>query len=76
MFGFSYLLQFAVIGLLFFLASIYVTTYEVPIENSLTAIFLIVLAGISAGNSTNYLEDLSVIRSGAKSVFSIIDQED
>jgi len=34
------------------------------------------LAGISAGNSTNYLEDLSVIRAGAKSIFSIIDEED
>ena len=34
------------------------------------------MAGISAGNSTNYLEDLSVIRAGAKSVFSIIDEED
>jgi len=36
----------------------------------------VLFAAISCGNNSNFMDDLSGIKSGAKSVFSLIDEED
>jgi ATP-binding cassette, subfamily B (MDR/TAP), member 1 len=76
MFGLSYLIQYVSFGLLFYLAAIFVSNFDVTVDSSLSAIFLTIFAGISAGNNANFLEDISAARAAARSVFSILDLED
>ena len=42
----------------------------------MAAIFLIVFAGISAGNNSSYLDDLSGIKVSAEPLFEILKMED
>lgn len=76
MYGVSYFLQFISFALMFFLAAVYVTNYSISIDDSLAAIFLIVFAGIAAGNNSNFMPDISEAKIATKQVFSIIDQQD
>ena len=76
MYGLSYFLQYSLNGLIFYLASVYINTIGVSREDSLTSLFLVLFAGVSCGNNSNFLDDLSIIKSGAKTIFSIIDQKD
>ena len=76
MFGLSYLIQYIVFGLLFYFAAIFVTNNTLDVRNVFSAIFLILFAGISAGNNSNFLEDISTARSGAKTIFAILDMDD
>jgi ABC-type multidrug transport system fused ATPase/permease subunit len=76
MFGISYFLQFVICGLLFYLAAVYINTYNVSAEGSLGAIFLLGFACVSAGNSINYVEDIAGTETAAKNLFGYIDLED
>lgn len=76
MYGVSYFLQFISFALMFFLAAVYVTNYQIAIEDSLAAIFLVVFAGIAAGNNSNFMPDISDAKTAASKVFAIINQQD
>jgi hypothetical protein len=58
MYGISNFLQYLTFGLVLFLATVFVVNYEVGIEKSLSSVFLIFFACISAGNKVNLIQDL------------------
>jgi ATP-binding cassette, subfamily B (MDR/TAP), member 1 len=57
MFGVSNLLMFITFGLTFFLSIVFVTHYDINVVDSLSAIFLILFACMSAGNKANILKN-------------------
>lgn len=69
MFGLSYFLQYLCFALMFFLAAVYDTTYNIDVSNSLVSMFLIIFAAISAGNQTNFMQDISNAKIAAKNMF-------
>ena len=69
MFGLSNLLMFMTFGLTFFLSVIYVSKSNIDINDSLTAVFLIIFASISAGNKANNLNDLMHLSEALKWLF-------
>lgn len=73
MFGLSYLLQYVCFALMFFLAAVYIKDNNLDIEGSMSAIFLVIFASISAGNQSSYLQDISSAKASAAIIFSIID---
>jgi ATP-binding cassette, subfamily B (MDR/TAP), member 1 len=76
MLGVAYFLQFLTFALIFFLASVYTVSNGLDIENSLSSIFLILFASISAGNKTNLMSDLATIREALNNAFYFLDLED
>lgn len=76
MFGLSYFLQFVAFALIFFLAAVFILNNAIAAGDSLAAIFLIIFAGISAGNCSIFLPDLGASKVAAKKLFSILDLED
>ena len=69
MYGVSYFLQYLCFALMFFLSAIYDTKYDVDISDSLASMFLIIFAAISAGNQTNFMQDISNAKIAAKNLF-------
>ncbi len=66
MFGISYLLQYITFGLMFFLAAVYISSNQLEIDGPITSIFLVIFAGLSAGNQSTFLQDASQARIAAK----------
>jgi hypothetical protein len=69
MFGVSYFLQYLCFALMFFLSAVYKGKYDLDPSSIFSSMFLIIFAAISAGNQTNFLQDISNIRAGAKNIF-------
>lgn len=59
MYGIAYFLQFVTFGMIFFLSAVFVQNFDITVENSISSMFLIIFAGIAAGNNTNFMPDLS-----------------
>ena len=69
MLGLSYFLQFITFALIFFLAAIYTTDNNLEIDGSLSSIFCVIFATISAGNKTTLMQDLAAVREGINHTF-------
>ena len=69
MYGLSYFLQYLCFALMFFLSAVYDSAYNVDVSNSLCSMFLIIFAAISAGNQTNFMQDISNAKIAAKNLF-------
>ena len=76
MYGMSSFVQFSSIGLIFFLSAVYIRDHNLSIDGSMEAIFLVLFASVSAGNNAIYMSDISTGRTGAKTIFNVIDLED
>jgi len=76
MYGLGSFLQFVSFALIFFLASVYVKNFDLSIEGPLQSIFLIIFAGITAGNNSNFMPDISKAKIAARKLFALIDLED
>ena len=70
--GLGFFAQFFVFALLFFLAAVYISNFNLGMEGSLEAIFLIIFAGYTAANHSKNLGDLSTIKLAAQKIFKII----
>ena len=66
MFGVSYFLQFLTFALIFYLAAVYISANNLSIDGSLSSIFLVLFASVSAGNKTTLMADLSTVREGIR----------
>lgn len=62
MYGLSNFLQFLTFGLILFFATVFIVSYDITIDRSLTSVFLILFACISAGNKMNLIHDLEHLR--------------
>jgi 1,4-dihydroxy-2-naphthoate octaprenyltransferase len=69
MYGLGSMLQFISFALIFFLAAVYISNFGLSISGSLEAIFLIIFAGITAGNNSNFMPDISKAKTAAKKIF-------
>lgn len=76
MYGISNFLQFITFGMIFFLAAIFVANYGVKMDNSLSAVFLILFACISAGDKSNMLQNLENVKGASSWFFSLMEQKD
>ena len=74
--GLSIFIQFLSFGVMFYTGIIYIETYNIPIEGVLEAIFLIVFAGFSIVNSSNYMPDLSSAKQAVNKIFTVMELED
>jgi ABC-type multidrug transport system fused ATPase/permease subunit len=75
MFGISNMLTFVTFGLTIFLSVVFVSNYDISIENSLTSIFLILFACSSAGNKANNVQNLLNMSEAVEWLFSKLDLE-
>lgn len=75
-YGFSYLLQFVGFALIFFFAALFISAFSLDFEDCLASIFLVIFAGITAGNHTNFMPDLSEAKISASALFQIMSMED
>ncbi len=71
MYGLSYLLQFVTVGIIFFLAAIFMSNNHVDVADSLSVFFLVFFTCTTAGHQSNFMEDISIVKSSAKQIFSI-----
>jgi ATP-binding cassette, subfamily B (MDR/TAP), member 1 len=76
MFGVSNMLMFTTFGLTFFLSIVFVSNYNISVVNSLTAVFLILFACLSAGNKANNIQNLSHLGEALNWIFRHVDLED
>lgn len=76
MYGLGSFLQFVSFALIFFLATVYINNFNLSINGPLEAIFLIVFAGVTAGNNSNFMPDISKAKAASKKIFLLIDMED
>lgn len=63
-------------GLIFFLSALFIRDNSLDITNTFSAVFLVLFAGIVAGNNAKSLPDLSVLNVKAAKMFGILDFED
>jgi hypothetical protein len=75
-YGLSFFIIFAVVGIVFYISSIFTRNYNLSITDSFSAIFLVVFAGLIAGNNALQLSDLGMLEVAAKKIFKLIDLED
>jgi hypothetical protein len=75
MLGVSNLLTFGTFGLTLFISVIFVSKYDISIESSLSANFLILFACISAGNKANNVQNLFNVSEAVEWLFSKLDLE-
>ena len=76
MFGVSNLLMFMTFGLTFFLSVVFVSNFQTDVTHSLSAVFLILFAGMSAGNKANNLQNLMNLSEAVQWIFSRLDLDD
>jgi ATP-binding cassette, subfamily B (MDR/TAP), member 1 len=76
MYGVATFMQFLSFALIFFLAAVYISNNDLGIDGPLCAIFLIIFAGITAGNNANFMPDISNAKTATKRLFDILDLED
>lgn len=73
-FGISQIIMFTIFGLLFWLGAIFVRdNADASIEDMFVAIFAILFAGMTIGNNTHFLPDVSSCRIAAANLFHIQD---
>jgi len=69
MFGLAYCLQYVAFALIFYLAAVYITHFNLSIDGSISSIFLIIFACMSAGNKTNLMQDLATLKKNLVNLF-------
>jgi hypothetical protein len=69
-------MQYLLVGLTFYFGALFIGTSNVDAGRSLSALFLIFFAVMSAGNSASYIKGLAEIKLGSKDLFGLIDLED
>ena len=75
-FGLSYLVLYAVYGIIFYLSSIFIVKNNLDITNALSAIFLVNFTGIVAGSNLKLVPSLLNIKISAINIFKILDNTD
>ena len=76
LFGLSQFILLIFLGFTFFLGIILVETYQVKLQNVITAIYTIFFSGVCIGNISYYIPDLAGSRTAAASLFDIHDSLD
>ena len=71
LFGFAQSLLYFIIGLIFYLASVFLAdpNNEIEVQNSFTAIFAVFFAGMTAGNNSQFLPDIRNCKVSAGKLF-------
>ena len=69
MFGLAYCLQYIAFALIFFMAAVFISNFNLSIDGSISSIFLILFATMSAGNKTNLMQDLASLKKNLNNLF-------
>lgn len=72
-FGFSQMSQFILYAVVFYCGAIFVRDYGLTLFEMFDALFCIMFAAFSVGQSAMYIPDVGVCYVAAKSIFSILD---
>lgn len=77
LFGFSQLITYFIMGVLFFVGSIFIRDHsDVSVEDMFTAVYALVFAAMSAGNNAHFMPDAAAANNAAANLFLILDSED
>ena len=76
LFGLSFLLSFVTFGLTLFMSIVFVSNNDIEISHSLSAVFLLVLACISAGSKATMLQEISNLKEAMLWVYEKLNMED
>lgn len=68
-FGLAYLFQYVTFALIFYLAAVYIANNNLSIDGSISSIFLIIFACMSAGNKTNLMQDIASLKKNIANLF-------
>jgi ATP-binding cassette, subfamily B (MDR/TAP), member 1 len=69
-------LQFVLVGLTFYFGTLFISVYGVDMGQSLSALFLIYFAVVSAGAFGSYIKGLAEIKLASRNLFGLIGLED
>ena len=77
LYGISQLITYFVMGLLFWIGSIFVRDHDdVTVEDMFTAVYALMFAAMGAGNNAHFMPDAAAARNAAANLFLILDTED
>lgn len=77
LFGLSQLITYIIMGLLFFIGSLFVRdNADVSVEDMFTAVYALVFAAMGAGNNAHFMPDAAAAKNAAANLFLILDTED
>lgn len=76
LYGLSFFVLFLVYGLIFFLSAIFIRDNNLNITDAFSAAFLVLFAGVVAGNNAKMMPDVSALKVSCVKLFSLIDEED
>ena len=69
LYGLSQFIMFIVIGLIFYLGSIFIRDHNLSIADVFTAIYAIIFAGMTAGNNSHFMPDVNTAKKAAAQLF-------
>ena len=75
-YGLAQLIMYLVVGLIFFIGSVFVRDNNLDISDMFTAVFGILFAGMTAGNNAHFMPDMAACNSAAANIFFIQDSKD
>ena len=75
-FGLSYIVMYAINGIIFYLSSIFIYHHNLEIMDAFSAIFLVNFAAVIAGSNLQMVPSLLNIKVSAINIFKIIDKSD
>lgn len=73
-YGISLLIMYIVVGLIFYLGSVFVDANDLNISDMFTAVFAIFFSGMTVGNNSHILPDMNECKIGAAELFLILDK--
>ncbi len=69
LFGFGQTATYIIMGLIFFIGTVFVQTYNVSILGVFVAAFAILFAAMTAGNNSHFMPDVNEGKIAAASIF-------
>lgn len=68
--------MFVIFAIIFYLGALFIHNNGVAVSDVFTSVYLIIFAGVAAGNNSNQMPDVAVAKIAARNLFRILDGED
>ena len=68
--------NFISFGFMFFIGTVFMRDYGVDLLDVFTVVYVILFAGLTIGNNSNFIPDINEAKLAASHIFEILDAED
>jgi ATP-binding cassette subfamily B (MDR/TAP) protein 1 len=76
LFGVSKLIMCVVFALIFYLGAIFIRDHILDVADVFTVIYSIMFAGMTVGNNTHFMPNVTTAKNSAANIFEILDADD